>query len=67
MNLACWIDFGGQRNYPTALHEIAHTLGVGTAPNFGNFISNGVWTGANGVQQIHAIAARSLAVSFNTN
>ena len=49
-----WIDFGGQIGYRTALHEIAHTLGVGTAPNWNNFLSNGVWTGANGIQQIRA-------------
>lgn len=49
-----WIDFGNQRGFRTALHEIAHTLGVGTAPNWNNFLNNGVWTGANGVQQIRA-------------
>lgn len=49
-----WIDFGGQIGYRTALHEIAHTLGVGTAPNYGNFINNGLWTGANAIQQVRA-------------
>lgn len=47
-----WIDFGGQIGYRTALHEIAHTLGVGTAPNYGNFISNGLWTGSQAIQQL---------------
>ena len=49
-----WIDFGGQIGYRTALHEIAHTLGVGTAGNWSAFLNNGVWTGANGIQQIRA-------------
>jgi hypothetical protein len=49
-----WIDFGGQIGYRTALHEIAHTLGVGTAPNYGNFVSNGLWTGSNAIQQLRA-------------
>jgi hypothetical protein len=47
-----WIDFGGSRNYRTALHEISHTLGVGTAPNFCGFVSNGIWTGSNGIAQL---------------
>jgi hypothetical protein len=49
-----WIDFGGQIGYRTALHEIAHTLGVGTAPNYGNFINNGLWTGSQAIQQLRA-------------
>jgi hypothetical protein len=47
-----WIDFGGSRNFRTALHEISHTLGVGTGPNFCGFVSNGIWTGANGIAQV---------------
>jgi hypothetical protein len=52
-----WIEFGGNaayQNYRTALHEISHTLGVGTTWQWGAKISNGVWTGANGVAQIRA-------------
>ncbi len=47
-----WIDFGGSINFRVALHEVSHTLGVGTGPNFCNFVSNGIWTGANGVAQV---------------
>lgn len=58
-----WIDFGAQRGYRTALHEIAHTLGVGTAPNWNNFLNNGIWTGANGLQQIRAFDGPSANVN----
>jgi len=47
-----WIDFGGSRNYRVALHEISHTLGVGTGPNFCGLTSGGIWIGANGVAQV---------------
>lgn len=47
-----WIDFGGQIGYRTALHEISHTLGIGTAPGFSSFIQNGLWTGTNAVAQV---------------
>jgi len=47
-----WIDFGGSRNYRVALHEISHTLGVGTGPNFCGFLSGGIWTGSNAVWQL---------------
>ncbi|TAK94035.1 MAG: hypothetical protein EPO07_17330 [Verrucomicrobia bacterium] len=47
-----WIDFGGSRNFRVALHEISHTLGVGTGPNFCGFTSGGIWTGSNAVWQV---------------
>jgi len=47
-----WIDFGGSRNFRVALHEIAHTLGVGTGPNFCGLTAAGVWTGSNAVWQV---------------
>ena len=47
-----WIDFGGSRNYRVALHEISHTLGVGTGPGFCGFVSGGIWTGSNAVWQV---------------
>ena len=47
-----WIDFGDSRNFRVALHEIGHTLGVGTGPNFCGFVSGGIWTGANAVAQV---------------
>ncbi len=49
-NIDGWMSFGNDRAYmvlPTAMHEIAHTLGVGYY-GFGNMTdSNGIWTGAN--------------------
>jgi hypothetical protein len=42
------ISFGSDRNYmqtATAMHEIAHTLGVGFAP-WSELIADGRWTGA---------------------
>lgn len=47
-----WIDFGGSRNFRVALHEISHTLGVGTGPNFCGLTSGGIWTGSNAVWQL---------------
>ena len=52
-----WIDFGSNpayQNFRTALHEISHTLGVGTAWQWGANLAGGVWMGANGRQQIAA-------------
>lgn len=60
-----WIDFGGNaayRNFRTALHEISHTLGVGTAWNWSSFLQNGTWTGAAGVAQIRALDGPSANV-----
>jgi hypothetical protein len=58
-----WIDFGGQIGYRTALHEISHTLGVGTYGTWSSFIQSGVWTGTNGVQQIHAFDGSTASVN----
>lgn len=48
------IDFGGQIGYRTALHEIGHTLGVGTIDAWSAKLSGGIWTGSYGIQQIQA-------------
>ena len=52
-----WIDFGSNpayQNFRTALHEISHTLGVGTTWQWGANLSGGIWTGTFGKQQIAA-------------
>jgi hypothetical protein len=52
-----WIDFGSNaayQNFRTALHEISHTLGVGTTWQWSANLSGGLWTGAYGRQQIQA-------------
>ena len=44
-----WIDFGGSISTRTALHEMGHTMGVGTFWSWGyNRTGDSVWTGANG-------------------
>jgi hypothetical protein len=58
-----WIDFGGSRNFRVALHEISHTLGVGTGPGFCGFVSGGVWTGANGISQLRQFDGPSANLS----
>lgn len=49
-NIDGWMSFGSNRSYmvlPTAMHEIAHTLGVGYY-SFGSMTNrNGIWTGPN--------------------
>lgn len=50
-----WIDFGGNasyRNFRTALHEIAHTLGVGTHRAWAANLAGGVWQGAEARAQV---------------
>jgi hypothetical protein len=39
------LTFGGSRSSRVALHEIAHTLGVGTQPKWNEMLQNGTWTG----------------------
>lgn len=60
-----WMDFGGSRNYRVALHEISHTLGVGTGPGFCGLTSGGLWTGANGLAQLRAFDGPS--ANLNTD
>ncbi|TAE77152.1 MAG: hypothetical protein EAZ84_05140, partial [Verrucomicrobia bacterium] len=50
-----WIDFGGQIGARTALHEMGHTMGVGTYWAWDYNRSGGVWTGANGVAMIRKL------------
>lgn len=47
-----WIDFGGQIGYRTALHEISHTLGIGTVWNWSSFVQGGQWTGVQALRQV---------------
>jgi hypothetical protein len=51
-NFGGWINFGGQIGTRTALHEIAHCLGVGTAPNWERFAKGGKWTGQYAIDQL---------------
>ncbi|RYX82033.1 hypothetical protein EON83_21220 [bacterium] len=47
-----WMRFGQQMSYRTALHELAHTLGVGTYWAWRNFMANGIWTGMYTTAQV---------------
>jgi hypothetical protein len=51
-NFGGWINFGGQIGTRTALHEIAHTLGVGTYRNWQRFVKDGKWTGEYALAQL---------------
>jgi hypothetical protein len=44
-------------DYRTAMHEIAHTVGIGQASNWGSFVSNGLFTGTHAAAQLDAINA----------
>jgi autotransporter-associated beta strand protein len=50
-----WIDFGGSIDARTALHEMSHTMGVGTYGAWDSNRAGGVWTGANGVAMIQKL------------
>ncbi len=63
-----WLEFGpnaSYQQYRTALHETSHTLGVGTIWQWDANLSAGIWTGTNGVAQIHALDG--LAANINSD
>ncbi len=47
-----WINWGGTISRRVALHEIAHTLGVGTHARWQANIQDGKWTGKNALRQL---------------
>jgi hypothetical protein len=51
-NYGGWINWGGSINRRVALHEIAHTLGIGTHENWGKNIKDGLWTGKHALEQL---------------
>jgi autotransporter-associated beta strand protein len=57
-----WIDFGGMIGVRVALHEMGHTMGVGTYGSWGSNQSGGVWTGANGVAMIRQLDGPSATI-----
>jgi hypothetical protein len=46
----------------TAMHEIAHTVGVGQASNWGTFASSGTFTGMNATAELRAITGNAMDV-----
>lgn len=51
-NIGGWINWGGAISRRVALHEIAHTLGIGTAEKWGANVKDGLWTGKYGLAQL---------------
>lgn len=47
-----WINWGGSISRRVALHEISHTLGVGTHGEWHNNIKDGKWTGRHAIKQL---------------
>ncbi len=58
------IRFGSQAsmNCITAMHEIGHTVGVGTASRWSSLVSNGNFTGTNATTQLRAITGNQADV-----
>jgi hypothetical protein len=51
------IRFGstGSMNCITAMHEIAHTVGIGTSSKWSSLVSNGTFTGTNATAQLRTV------------
>ncbi|NLD47820.1 MAG: hypothetical protein GX660_11590 [Clostridiaceae bacterium] len=59
------IRFGSNRSYMnhiTAMHEIAHTLGVGTSGKWRELVVNGVYTGTNAKELLKQLTGDNNAV-----
>ena len=56
------IRFGSDRGYmvcQTAMHEIGHTLGVGTAPNWSKLSVDGLFKGETAIAQLRAVSGKA--------
>ncbi|MFF0085103.1 hypothetical protein ACFYR1_36175 [Streptomyces canus] len=65
-NLNGTIRFGSNRSYMTertALHEIAHTIGVGTSPGWSSLGGSGTWTGAQATALVRQFDGSSAKLS----
>ena len=49
------IRFGGMISFRVAIHEIAHTLGIGQHHNYRLLVRNGKWTGKKGLNKLKEI------------
>jgi hypothetical protein len=64
------IRFGSNRsymNYITAMHEIAHTVGVGTSSKWGSLIKNGNYTGTNATKVLRDLTKNNSNVLHGDN
>lgn len=50
------------RNQRVCMHEIAHTLGVGTSPQWGKLVVDGIFTGSRATQALREITGDEKAV-----
>ncbi|WP_405522974.1 hypothetical protein OG426_06620 [Streptomyces canus] len=65
-NLNGTIRFGSNRSYMTertALHEIAHTIGVGTSSGWSSLGGSGTWTGAQATALLRQFDGSSAKLS----
>jgi hypothetical protein len=65
-NLNGTIRFGSNRGYMTertALHEIAHTIGVGTSSGWSSLGGSGTWTGAQATALVRQFDGSSAKLS----
>ncbi|MBK1815245.1 hypothetical protein JIN84_06450 [Luteolibacter yonseiensis] len=51
-NIGGWINWGGSISRRVAIHEIAHTLGIGTGDKWMENIKEGRWTGKHAIAQL---------------
>ena len=58
-----WIDFGGSIGTRVALHEISHTLGVGTVSQWDTKITSGKWTGTFAINRVKLFDGAAATVS----
>lgn len=61
-----WINFGGSINTRVALHEISHTLGVGTYWNWSPKLSAGKWTGTRALARVRLYDGASATIGADT-
>lgn len=64
------IRFGSNRSYMvvhTAMHEIAHTVGIGTSNEYRNLIKDGDFTGKHGTEMLREITSDPDAVLHGDN
>ncbi|WP_105969529.1 hypothetical protein [Streptomyces geranii] len=65
-NINGTIRFGSNRSYMTertALHEIAHTIGVGTSSGWSSLGGSGTWTGAQATALVRQFDGSSAKIS----